>query len=592
MRRPANAMRPVSAAAWMLAAATAAFAPAALTLAAADLAAPPASESTAPLTPATRQQGGVLPPEEMALSFEHLDLTMKIDPAVQRIAADATLTLKPSATIRSVILDLYSLYTIEAIYLDGRKLAADSYRNPDGKLRITPRKPIAADRTITVRIIYAGAPHIAKRPPWDGGVVWSQTPDGSPWVSSSLWGGGCDMLWPCIDHPRRRPAVADLHYVVPAPLVAPANGVFVGMTEKNGWRTWNWRARSPHTYGVVINVGPFKLLEADYHSRFGNLIPLKFWYLPGEDAKAAELFKEFPLILDFFESQIGPYPWWDQKMGVVETSFSGMEHQTINGYGSHYAKTMYGFDNLLEHEFSHEYFANQFLGNYDDLWLHEGFGSYMQPLFGKYLHGEMEYESMLMNQRAGLLNEQPLVVGRERSEQEVYDDHATGPTGDVYGKGSLVLHTLRELIGDAAFYESVRWLVYGRPDPKPGNFGARFGTSREFIEIVNRVTGKNYDWFFDVYLYEAALPKLAASRDGARLKLEWQAPGARPFPMPVEVRIGDHVVTVPMTEGRAELPLPPDADFTIDPGSKILRQSDAIDQFQAWRIAQPKPPRN
>ena len=556
--------------------------------AAAARAAATAGDPRAPLSAVTRQQGGVLPPEEMALSFEHLDLTMKIDPATRSIAGDATLTLKPSTAVSAVVLDLYALYAIEAVYLDKVRLPASAYRDSDGKLVITPRRRIAAGRTLTVRIVYAGVPHVAKRPPWDGGVVWSTTPDGEPWVGSSLWGGGCDMLWPCIDHPRRKPALADLHYIVPAPLVAPANGVFMGMTERAGWRAWNWRARSPHTYGIVINVGPFKLLEADYHSRFGNEIPLKFWYLAGEEQKAAALFKEFPLILDFFESQIGPYPWWDQKMGVVETSFSGMEHQTINGYGSHYAKSMYGYDNLLEHEFAHEYFANPFLGNYDDMWLHEGFASYMQPLFGKYLHGDMDYYAMLMSQRAGILNEQPLVTGRERSEQEVYADHATGPTGDVYGKGSLVLHSLRELIGDAAFYESVRRLLYGRPDPKPGNFSGHFATTEDFIDIVNRVTGKDLRWFFQVYLYRAVLPQLVAERDGNILRLLWRTPDDLPFPMPVEVRMGERIVTVPMTSGHGELELEPNADLTLDPHSKLLRQSDAIDAFRAWKAAQPR----
>ena len=551
-------------------------------------AATPTSDPTAPLSAVTRQQGGVLPPEEMALSLEHLDLTMKIDPTTRSIAGDATLTLKPSTSIGFVVLDLYALYSIEAVYLDEVKLPAAAYRDSDGKLVITLRRRIAAGRTLTVRIVYAGVPHVARRPPWDGGMVWSTTPDGEPWVGSSLWGGGCDMLWPCIDHPRRKPALADLHYIVPAPLVAPANGVFMGMTERDGWRTWNWRARSPHTYGIVINVGPFKLLEAAYHSRFGNEIPLKFWYLSGEEEKAAALFKEFPLILDFFESQIGPYPWWDQKMGVVETSFSGMEHQTINGYGSHYAKTMYGYDNLLEHEFAHEYFANPFLGNYDDLWLHEGFASYMQPLFGKYLHGDMDYYAMLMSQRAGILNEQPLVTGRERSEQEVYADHSTGPTGDVYGKGSLILHSLRELIGDAAFYESVRRLVYGRPDPKPGNFSAHFATTQDFIDIVNRVTRNDFRWLFQVYLYRAELPQLIAERDRNILKLIWRTPDDLPFPMPVEVRMGERIVIVPMNSGHGELELESTSDYTLDPHSKLLRQSDAIDRFRAWKAVQPK----
>jgi aminopeptidase N len=212
----------------------------------------------------------------------------------------------------------------------------------------------------------------------------------------------------------------------------------------------------------------------------------------------------------------------------------------------------------------------------------------MQPLFGKYLHGDMDYYAMLMSQRAGILNEQPLVTGRERSEREVYADHSTGPTGDVYGKGSLVLHSLRELIGDAAFYESVRRLLYGRPDPKPGNFSGHFATSEDFIEIINRVTHQDLRWFFQVYLYRAALPQLIAERDGNLLKLLWRTPDDLPFPMPVEVRLGEHIVTVPMASGRGELELEPNADLTLDPHSKLLRQSDAIDQFRAWKAVQPK----
>ena len=79
-----------------------------------------------------------------------------------------------------------------------------------------------------------------------------------------------------------------------------------------------------------------------------------YWYLPGEDAKAkAALFAEFAPTLDFYESrQIGPYPFGDEKVGVVETPYKGMEHQTINGYGNDYAKARRrGSTDLFQHEF-------------------------------------------------------------------------------------------------------------------------------------------------------------------------------------------------------------------------------------------------
>jgi aminopeptidase N len=134
----------------------------------------------------------------------------------------------------------------------------------------------------------------------------------------------------------------------------------------------------------------------------------------------------------------------------------------------------------------------------------------------------------------------------------------------------------------------MRWLLYGRADPKPGNFRCGFATTQDFSDIVNRVTHKDYSWFFKVYLYRAALPRLVVGREENMLKLEWRTPDDLPFPMPVEVRVGESILTVPMTSGRGELPLGRDADFTLDPRSKLLRQSDAIEQFRAWKAMQPK----
>jgi hypothetical protein len=61
------------------------------------------------------------------------------------------------------------------------------------------------------------------------------------------------------------------------------------------------------------------MLSADYASKYGNTIPLRMWYLKGHDKQAQGLFTEFKPMLDFFENRVGPYPFGDEKMGVVET---------------------------------------------------------------------------------------------------------------------------------------------------------------------------------------------------------------------------------------------------------------------------------
>lgn len=104
-----------------------------------------------------------------------------------------------------------------------------------------------------------------------------------------------------------------------------------------------------------------------------------------------------------------------------------MEHQTLNAYGNGYRKDGYGFDRLLQHEFAHEWFGNQVTNaDWDDMWLHEAFGSYMQPLYSQYLEGDMDYFSWLHNLRLKVRNQHPIVSGSNKTEEQVYAG-STGP---------------------------------------------------------------------------------------------------------------------------------------------------------------------
>jgi aminopeptidase N len=541
------------------------------------------------LTTYTVNSGAQRSAAQQALSFDHADLSLRIDPDSRSLRGDATLTFGTSAPLDSIELDLDRNLPVDAIAVDGQPLAASRWRNPDGKLTIDLPQRLEPGRHIKVRVTYHGEPHVAKRAPWDGGFVWARTPDGKPWVASAVEGEGCDLFWPCIDHPMGKPKVVDEHITVPAPLVVAGNGVATGMTEANGWRTWHWRAKHPSTYGIAINVGPYEVLSGDYRSRYGNTIPLRFWYLPQHKAHAQDLFSEFPKMLDFFESTIGPYPFADEKMGVVETPHKGMEHQTINAYGNKYVKTPYGYDDLLQHEFAHEWFGNQLTNaDWDDMWLHEGLGSYMQPLYMRFLHGDQEYFAALMQQRASIRNKAPLVSGKHKLEEDVYDLKRGGPGGDIYTKGSLVLHTLRGLIGDDAFFRAVRELVYGTPNPRPGDFSPRYATTPDFIAIAQRASGRDLGWFFQVYMYQAALPELVATRRGDTLDLAWKTAANTPFPMPLDVRVDGRIVTLPMADGHGSIALPPHATVTLDPQSKILRREERFEAFQRYQEQQQK----
>ena len=523
-------------------------------------------------------------PEQLAMRFDKADLSIRVIPDDKAIDAVAVLDFTATAPIDRLVVELDTLFDVSEVAVDGVAVPAGRWSNPEGRMTVELAEPLAAGESAQLRIAYAGQPRVAPMAPWDGGFVWATAPSGEPWIATAVQPEGCDLFWPCIDHPLAEPGRVDLHITVPSNLAAPSNGKFLGAVDHgDGWTTWNWSAAHPNTYAIALNIGPYEEVSADYRSRFGNVIPMSYWHLRTDDpAKVAALFAQFEPMMDFYEATVGPYPFGDEKMGVVETPHLGMEHQTINAYGNAYKLDGKGYDWLLHHELAHEWFGNQMTNrNADDMWLHEGLGSYMQPLYLGWLHGEWMMHAELLDQRRGLINKFPVVSGEDKSGAEVYQG-GTGPGLDLYNKGSLIAHSLRMLIGDEAFFRSVTRLVYGTATPRPGEFRPRNASTADFLAIVNEEAGQDLTWFFDGYLYQAALPDLRQTRADGELRLEWVTGDGGVFPMPVDVEFDGRRQTVDMTGGRGRIAAPDGAHVLIDPENKVLRRLEFI---EAWKAA-------
>ncbi|MEG3180020.1 M1 family metallopeptidase [Sphingomonas sp. LT1P40] len=527
------------------------------------------------------RSGGEIEPERAALRLEHVELDLRISPETRFLSGEATLRLITSARQTRLLIDLDKNFTVSAIEIDGTKLAAGAWRNPEGRLTIDLPKPVAAGGRVTAKIAYAGRPHEAVNAPWDDGFVWSNH-DGKPWAATTAQGYGCDLFWPCLDFPAGEIPSIRIGIVAPDGVQAISNGTLQSTERLAGGGTrWNWVAKNINPYLVAINIGPYREISGSYISKFGNKFPLHLWHLTGKDKQAAGLFAEFAPTLDFYERVIGPYPFADEKLGVVETPHMGMEHQTVNAYGNNYRKDDTGFDWLFHHELAHEWFGNQMTAaNWDDFWLHEGYGQYMQPLYGQWREGEARYAAMMSVQRQRVFNRQPLVSGKVRTSDEVYQEQLGGPGQDIYFKGAWVLHTLRYLIGDAAFFDATRRLVYGRPDPEPGSFSTRFTSTAEFETLMNAAAGRDLSWFFDVYLRDAALPELIETRTGGKLTLTWKTARKAAFPLPVEIAVGGVVQKLAMAGGSATIDVAEGGHVVVDPMARVLRRSVAIEAMQ------------
>ncbi len=183
----------------------------------------------------------------------------------------------------------------------------------------------------------------------------------------------------------------------------------------------------------------------------------------------------------------------------------------------------------------------------------------------------------MSEQRRSIRSRGALAPREARSSQEMYftSKWQDSPAGDIYYKGSWVLHTLRYLLGDEAFFPLLRRFAY--PDPKleqtTDGSACRFATTDELLAIAERETKRELDWFFELYLRQAKLPKLTSEFAGGKLRLRWETPQGLAFPMPVEIEIDGTMRRVELPNGSAEVDLGGEKEPLIDPNNWILRET-------------------
>lgn len=527
--------------------------------------------------------GGPLRETQRAYDVRWYELDLEVDPAERAIAGVVRIRARAVSELSALDLDLDDRLEVAG----ARRMTADggvalAPEHIGKRLWIPLDRPVATGDDVIVEIAYSGRPREAPNPPWEGGFTWSETAAGEPWVGVSCQIDGCDLWWPCKDHPSDEPDDgAALHYTVPAGLAAIANGVLTGVDElEDGRRTFHWRVSNPiNAYNITFNAAPYVELTTDYTSVTGEPIPFSYWVLPEDAEKGGELLPELAAHLRFLEERFGPYPFRADKYAVVETPYIAMEHQTAISYGQIIGTRRMGFEWIAFHELAHEWWGNLVsASDWRDFWLHESFDGYTEALYAEHLHGSAAYHEYLQRfHRPALVNQRPVAPLEERSIRQVYyaiPPDYTNVDRDMGSKGALVLHALRYLLGDDTFHELLRRQAYPDPALESVTDGTqtRITSTAEFIALAEEVSGHELDWFFDVYLRQPALPRLRAERDGDRLELAWEVPAELPFPMPVDVQIGEEVQRVELTGGVATVELAgADLAVAIDPDFWVLR---------------------
>ena len=435
--------------------------------------------------------GGKLKPEQANIDVRHYTIDLALNIPDRSIAGYAIIQCNLKEPATGLLFDLMDSFRVEQVQVNGKPV---EYTHEHHELHLTTGKAWPAGPAV-VKVVYAGHPMIAKRPPWDDGFTFTKDSTGHSWVAVTAEGTGGKLYFPAKDHPSDEPDEGvDLTISVPAGLVVAGPGLLAEVKTKGGISRFHWKTRYPiNNYSIVFNVGNYTVVNRTYTTIDGHTVPMQFYVLKEHAASAPHLLEMMERSARIKEKYFGEYPWVKEKIGLVETPHLGMEHQTMNAYGNKFNYTVVGgqdFDGLMNHEFGHEWWGNKVTaGDWADYWIHEGIGTFGDALYIRDMEGEAAYEKYFQRTAPRIRNDKPVVLGKDIAEEDAYHP-------DIYPKGAFFMHTLRYIIGDSVFFPTIKHLS------TDSNTTYTHTTNTSDVEkLFSRASGIDLSPLFHLYLY-------------------------------------------------------------------------------------------
>jgi aminopeptidase N len=407
---------------------------------------------------------------------EHYDLAIAFAPGRGRIGATATIDAVATQALSGFNLDLRGL-RVSSVSVNG---VPGTFSGKGAELTVAPAAAIAAGAAFRVVVAYSGRPQPLRSP--DGSPTgWIPTRDGAFVVNEPR---GAITWFPCNDHPSDK-ASYSFTVTVPRGRTAVANGSLESVVRTRRSSTFVWRAAEPMaSYLATVTTGRFRL-----RSSSAGGIPDWTAIAPGE-GRARRALRSTAAVLATFPSYFGAYPF-SSTGAIVDSGFPGvaLETQTRPLYGWAAPRT------TVVHELAHQWFGNAVTPErWSDIWLSEGFATWSEWLWHT---GGADARLRRVFRRLYR------VRGVFARPLWRVPPGAPGPKKlfslSVYNRGALTLEALRQLIGDPAFYATLRrWVsehLYGN------------ASTQDFIVLAEAESGRELDRFFDLWLFKQGKPR-------------------------------------------------------------------------------------
>lgn len=412
--------------------------------------------------------------------------------------AHVTVSATAEIQLASIMLNLSGLRVLKVRVNGGRPAR---FIQREGRLVISPMRPVPRGSDFTVEIRYEGRPG-PLRGNW-GDVGWEELTDG---VLVAGQPTGAPSWFPCNDHPSRKASfgftvTTDANYRV------VCNGTLVSRHSKASRETWVYEQSEPMaTYLATVQIGRYAIAPLDVPApagpavvgsrTAGSAVP-QFVVAPAAlMGRAQAALARQADMMETFTGCFGPYPFPSYTVVVPDDELEiPLESQALSIIGPNHLDQRWESQRLIAHELAHQWFGNSVTAaSWKDIWLHEGFACYAEWLWSE-AAGQGTASARARTARQGLAaSPQDLPVG-DPGPELMFDDR-------VYKRGALALHALRAAMGDQPFFELLRaWTDRHR-------YGS--ATTSDLIglaeEILPAVTGFDALSVLGPWLYECALP--------------------------------------------------------------------------------------
>jgi len=424
------------------------------------------------------------------VTYHQLEFTL--DPNVAFISGIVTTTFTAKESLSQIIFDLDDNMTVTSVTQNSTSVSF--MQNSNDELIITLLSTLNQGDSSSVSITYSGNPQSS-----GFGAFEQTTHNGDPiiWTLSEPY--GAKSWWPCKQDLNDKIDLIDVYITTPElnpsseEYIAVSNGVEQSQSVNGGFKTTHYR----HQYAIPAYLIAIAVTNYEVYSETvpnnGNPFDIVNYVFPESLSNAQSSTPVTVDIMNLFTNLFEEYPFASEKYGHAQFGWGGgMEHTTVSFMGN------FSRD-LIAHELAHQWFGNKVTcGSWQDIWLNEGFATYLTGLVYEDIDGDASFNSWkqgrinhITSSTSGSVHvpaSDTLSVGR------VFSSRLS------YNKGAMVLHMLRKKLGDTDFYQGTQDYL------SDANLAFGYAKTEDFIPIMEAQSGQDLTEFFNDWVYNEGYP--------------------------------------------------------------------------------------